>query len=136
MNQAIKICIIDDDAVYKYTITKILKQLKCVENILSFSDGEEALDFLKNIENQANRLPDLILLDINMPVMDGFQFMQEFCEFNNGLKVPIPVYLVTSSIDSSDIEQSKQIPHIRDYITKPIRAEKIKEIIQQLGLLT
>ncbi|WP_240927948.1 response regulator, partial [Cellulophaga sp. Z1A5H] len=98
----------------------------------TFSDGEEALNFvLKNL-NDKIELPDIILLDINMPIMDGFQFMEEFVKIKPKLGKKIVVYMVSSSVDPKDIERTKKISAISDYIIKPIEIEKLKAIIENL----
>ncbi|ADV50898.1 response regulator receiver protein [Cellulophaga algicola DSM 14237] len=132
MSNPINICIVDDDNIYQYTIVKTIKSLDFASKIITFSDGEEALNFvLKNL-NDKIELPDIILLDINMPIMDGFQFMEEFVKIKPKLGKKIVIYMVSSSVDPKDIERTKKISAISDYIIKPIEIEKLKTIIQVL----
>ena len=82
MTKPFIICLIDDDDIYKYTITRTIKTHKLARKILMFSNGEEALEFMiDNVGNNQN-LPDVIFLDINMPILDGFQFMEEYVKIN------------------------------------------------------
>ncbi|MBO0593284.1 response regulator [Cellulophaga sp. E16_2] len=132
MSNPINICIVDDDNIYQYTIVKTIKSLDFATKIITFSDGEEALNFvLKNL-NDKIELPDIILLDINMPIMDGFQFMEEFVKIKPKLGKKIVIYMVSSSVDPKDIERTKKISAISDYIIKPIEIEKLKAIIEHL----
>ena len=132
MSNQYNICIIDDDDIYQYTITKILQSLKLNKKIIAFSDGEEALDFLiANLYND-DELPDVIFLDINMPIMDGFQFMEEYVKLKPKWNKKITIYMVSSSVDPVDIEKAKNISEISDYIIKPIKAGELQTIMANL----
>ncbi|REG88184.1 response regulator [Winogradskyella sediminis] len=132
MSNQYNICIIDDDDIYQYTITKILQSLKLNKKIIAFSDGEEALDFLiANLYND-DELPDVIFLDINMPIMDGFQFMEEYVKLKPKWNKKITIYMVSSSVDPVDIERAKNISEISDYIIKPIKAGELQTIMANL----
>jgi len=132
MKKPFIICIVDDDEIYQYTITKTIETYKLSRSILVFSDGEEALDFM--IENVGNKkdLPDVIFLDINMPIMDGFQFMEEYVKLAPKVGKKITIYMVSSSVDPADIERAKKISEISDYIIKPINSNQLKKIINSL----
>ena len=132
MSNQYNICIIDDDDIYQYTITKILQSLKLNKKIIAFSDGEEALDFLiANLYND-DELPDVIFLDINMPIMDGFQFMEEYVKIKPNVGKKITIYMVSSSVDPADIQRAKNISDISDYIIKPIKSGELRTLIQNL----
>lgn len=132
MSRAIHMCIVDDDDIYQYTITKTIQILGLPHKTSVFSDGEEALNFiLANTENDSE-LPDIILLDINMPIMDGFQFMEEFEKIESKLNKEISIYMVSSSVDPVDIEKAKNIPAITDYIIKPLKPGDLKDIMQKI----
>jgi len=132
MNSNYNICVVDDDDIYQFTIVKILKSIDLDKKISLFSDGEEALEFL--IDNLYNNeeLPDIIFLDINMPIMDGFQFMEEYVKIKPKLNKKIIIYMVSSSVDPVDIERAKNISDISDYIIKPIKAGQLREIMANL----
>lgn len=129
MKNLYNICIIDDDSIYQYTITKTIEAYNLAKGIMIFSDGEEALDFfIRNLDCSEN-LPDIILLDINMPIMDGFQFMQEYIKIKPRVGKKILIYMVSSSVDSNDIEKAKRIGEISDYIIKPIKPGELISIV-------
>ena len=132
MKKPFIICIVDDDEIYQYTITKTLDTHNLSRKVLMFSDGEEALDFM--IANVANikDLPDVIFLDINMPIMDGFQFMEEYVKIAPKVGKKITIYMVSSSVDPVDIERAKTISEISDYIIKPINSEELAGIVNSL----
>ncbi|MBU2939526.1 response regulator [Lacinutrix sp. C3R15] len=130
MNKNFNFCIVDDDDIYQFTIKKTIQALNYSKSIIAFSDGEEALHFmLDNLTNE-EELPDIILLDINMPIMDGFQFMEEFIKIKPKLSKKITIYMASSSVDETDIKKAHEISEISDYIIKPIKQGKIKSIIE------
>lgn len=86
---------------------------------------------LKNPVN-ANNLPDVIFLDVRMPVMDGWEFMKEFAEIKSQLGKKISIYMISSSIDASDIDRAKKIPDVIDYIFKPVDVNRLEEIFSNL----
>lgn len=126
------ICIIDDDEVYKFFMQKIIKIKKLAENVITFPDGEEAYNFINEHKENPEKLPDLIFLDINMPIMDGFQFMDVYTKLVPEIAKKMTVYMITSSIDPVDLERSKKYAEISNFITKPITADVLQNIINTL----
>ena len=131
-NSPFNICIVDDDDIYQFTMVKILESLKLQKKIIAFSDGEEALDFILDNLEKDHELPDVIFLDINMPIMDGFQFMDEYVKIKLNLTKKITIYMVSSSVDPVDIEKAKGISDISDYIIKPIKPGQLKSIMTEM----
>jgi len=132
MNNPFNICIVDDDDIYQYTVVRTLKSIDLNKKIIVFSDGEEALNFFIENLNNEKELPDVVLLDINMPIMDGFQFMEEYAKIKPRVGKKINIYMVSSSVDPVDIEKAKNISDISDYIIKPIKPGELKSIIENL----
>jgi len=125
-----KIAVIDDDDIYRYTIVKTIESLKVSEKILAFNNGKNAMDFMLNHAEAPDSLPNIILLDVNMPIMDGFQFIEEYEKFSTEIKSAIKVFMISSSIHTTDIDRAKKNPEISDYITKPINIVKLQGIFQ------
>ncbi len=115
-------CIIDDDDVYINLIKKIIDIKKLSENLLVFKNGQEALDYFKPImENiSEENFPEIILLDLNMPVMDGWKFLNEFTQIKTKKKIMPTIYIVSSSINPYDVEKAKSYSLVTDYLIKPI----------------
>ncbi|MHA7865303.1 response regulator [Flagellimonas marinaquae] len=130
--EPVNVFVIDDDDIYQFTIAVTLRSIPAVGSTRTFSDGAEALEYIVVHQNDEDKLPDIIFLDINMPVMDGFQFMEEFVELLPSLKKSIKVYMVSSSMDPKDIKRAKRIDEISDYLIKPLNPADIKEIIANL----
>ena len=118
------IWVIDDDAIYQIIISKTIERSKMFSSITSFKNGKEALDTLHNAVNNTREntqiLPDIILLDINMPVMDGWEFMEKMSLIKSKFKKGITVYIVSSSIAVEDKNKSKTYIDILGYLSKPI----------------
>lgn len=121
------VCVIDDDKIYVYGLKKLINIKQLCSNLIEFPNGKEAIDFLANPEN-INSLPDIIFLDINMPVMDGWDFMESYAKIKPQLGKKIIVYMVSSSINDDDILRAKKISDISDYVIKPVNADKLIEL--------
>ncbi|WP_228482263.1 response regulator [Mesonia oceanica] len=97
------------------------------ESFLIFKNGKEAYDHLSIIIKENKSLPDIILLDINMPIMNGWQFLDEIIKIN--IPKELKIFIVSSSENPEDIEKSKEYNFIKDYVVKPINATKLKQIM-------
>lgn len=129
------LCIIDDDDLYKLLIEKSIHKLQINTNVITYANGEEALRGLFEINSNTESLPDIILLDINMPVMDGWEFLEHFLALKNKLAKNIIIYIASSSIASQDIEKSKSYKEISGYLVKPIYKETIKSLLEEKILM-
>ena len=114
------IWVIDDDMIYQIIIRKIIKKSTLFSGISTFSNGNEALNALKNILENNEILPDIILLDINMPIMDGWEFMEEIMLMKSQINKQIAFYIVSSSIAVEDKHKAKTYPDILGYLSKPV----------------
>lgn len=128
-------CIIDDDAMYVNLITRIIDTKKLSKNLLIFGNGKEALDYfvgaLNNIKNQG--IPKVILLDLNMPVMDGWQFLTELGKRRFENLSNTTIYIVSSSIDAADLERSKALEMVADFLIKPVSFDQLERVFHQEG---
>lgn len=120
--------IVDDNHIVLLVVGKIIKKTKLSENVYSFKNGEEALSILKRGIKDPELLPDVILLDINMPIVDGWEFLEEYKKLKPELEKDIEIYMLTSSISERDIERAAKISHVKGYITKPVTKDKIMQI--------
>ena len=130
MSKAINICMIDDDDIYQFTMKLSLKPLDDIGAVNFFNDGLAAIDYIKNHIDNPQKLPDIIFLDINMPVMDGYQFIEEYRQIKSKLDKNIIIYMLSSSIDPVDVKKVKHIDEVSDYLIKPVKQEVLKTIFK------
>ncbi|MDE0772338.1 MAG: response regulator [Salibacteraceae bacterium] len=119
-------CIIDDDHIYVYGAKRALLKTNFCNEVVVYSNGLEALAQLKLMQETHEKLPEIIFLDINMPILDGWQFLDEFLYLESSKK-PI-IYIVTSSENPVDIEKANQYDMKKNYIVKPISVKKLTSL--------
>jgi two-component system, chemotaxis family, chemotaxis protein CheY len=127
------IALVDDDKIFQLTASKTLKATALTDKILQFENGDEALRFLREHLADPETLPDYIFLDINMPMIDGWMFLEDYEAIKGKLKKPINIYMVSSSIDTRDIERAKKNINVKDYILKPVTREKFVELLRNVA---
>jgi CheY-like chemotaxis protein len=119
--------VIDDDKIYHFLLKNLLKQNGIDVNSTFFNNGHDAIEVLKN--NEADTIPDLILLDINMPIMNGWQFLEEYKKIVANLPKTSAIYMISSSNNDEDINRAKEFAEIvKDYFLKPICKEDLDKI--------
>lgn len=125
------IAVVDDDDIFMIIARKMIGICAPDWQIMEFVNGERMLEYMNQNLNSEEQLPDLMLLDINMPVMDGWMFLEEYQKIKDKLVKQNRIYLTSSSIDSKDTERAKKNPLLQDYIVKPLSPEIIKKITTQ-----
>lgn len=133
MRNRYSVLLVDDDTIYQFTARKTLEATGFTDKIWICSNGEEAIKLLER--NLADgRLPDVIFLDVNMPVMNGWDFLEQYSSIKSSNDLKPPVFIVSSSVDEADIIHSRQFQEVTDYIIKPILREKFTEILSTLSV--
>lgn len=124
------VCIVDDDKVYQITTKKMLERIASTNNILVFSDGTEAFQYLSEMASNKDALPDVIFLDINMPFMNAWEFLDAYTQLKPHLTKPITIYIISSSISDVDIQRAKNIEHVKDYYVKPMTMDQYAMLLE------
>src|SRR5579871_1249947 len=125
----VNVFIIDDDQLFVFLTKKTINATEINTNINEFGDGQAAIEYLKENSGNTELLPDIILLDLSMPIMDGWEFLEEYVPLTNTLGKKIKLYIYSSSISPHDIERSKSINAVSDFIIKPLFKEKFIEML-------
>jgi two-component system chemotaxis response regulator CheY len=123
------IAVVDDDPVYQFTASRTLKASHLAEQVLQFPNGREALDFLNHNATNPLALPDFVFLDINMPVTDGWKFLDEFKKLKEEFSKKMRIYVVSSSIDPRDLNRARSNPEVSGYVEKPVTGVKFTELL-------
>ena len=125
------VVLVDDDEIVKFLESRKIESTNLVQQIKTFSNGAEAIDFLKANSKNPDSLPEIILLDLNMPIMDGFEFLKGYIVLAPKLVRKISIYVVSSSLSQGDIERIDQFNAVSDYIFKPIT----KKIFEKIAII-
>jgi CheY-like chemotaxis protein len=125
--------IVDDDETYQFIVKRIVSESCIVNEIRGFLNGLEAINELKSIVDQPARVPEVILLDLTMPVMDGWQFLEQYVKLKPRIGKKVYIYIASSSVNPKDVERARSIEFVSDYIVKPITKEKFVEMLRNVA---
>lgn len=125
------ILLIDDDEATNFLHKIVIRKLNCTENIVSIQSAKLALEYLKSEEDNEHPKPDLIFLDINMPAMNGWEFLEEYKKLDESKKGGILIVMLTSSLNPDDKEKSKKYKEINKFLGKPLTPDTLTEIFEK-----
>lgn len=134
MEQTLKlrrITLIDDDPITNMVNTKLLTRANNF-HVTAYTNAQKALSYLGDLAaSTPDQIPEVIFLDINMPIMDGWEFLEEFQNLPGIILEQCKVIILTSSIDLDDIEKSKKFPAVKSFVSKPLTMELITSLIRE-----
>lgn len=128
--------LVDDDEIFRFITQTMIAETKLVHQIKTFENGKLAIEFLKAIHEQTEELPDIILLDLTMPILDGWGFIEHYLELLPKFGKRIQLYVLSSSIDPYDHEKAKSISAVSDFVIKPITKSQFLELLKNNSSLT
>ena len=133
----LKVCLIEDDPAYLFLVKTLIRSAGGEVETIEFHNGRKAIDFMsQHITTQPEALPQVIFLDLNMPVMDGWQFLTEFEKMQPLLQKSIPVYILSSSISERDLNRARGNKLVAGFIEKPMEENRFLSIVESLHVTT
>lgn len=126
-----RVLLIDDNEIDNFINERIITTSRFSRTVEVAASGQEGLDLLNKKLEQEQPLPEMIFLDLNMPLMDGFQFLEEFEKLtkeHEGLKEQVPVMVLSSSISPADLERASVNPFVHKYLNKPLNQRYLDAI--------
>ena len=129
------IMLVDDDDTTNYLNKRLLEGLNTAERIIVVKDGEQALEYLTHACDESKSVeypcPDLIFMDIKMPIMDGFEFLEAYKETELAEKQNITLFMLTSSASFYDLERLKKYPEVKRHYSKSLTETDVKAIYEE-----
>lgn len=122
-----KICIIDDDNTCHFIARLLINKILAKPDILQFFNGQEAFDFIRTRLHKPESLPNIILLDINMPIANGWRFLDMLRELENLYRPTI--YITSSSQDQRDLSRLETYHEVKGFIPKPVSKQTLEHIL-------
>jgi len=126
----INLLVIDDDDINIFIIRKIVDKTGYNVNMISKGNGQLAIDYLTEVSQSGASFPHLMLVDINMPILNGWEFLETFEKLN--LPQKADMYMLSSSVYENDIEKAKSFKTIKGFISKPLTIERLSELLRQI----
>ena len=124
-----RIMIVDDNIIDQMITTRVLKTNYTYGEIVTMASATEALDYFDHHIHDPTQLPNLILLDLDMPLVNGFGFLEKFNTYSNSIKAACTIIVLTASEVLGDIEKMKSHPHVVKLISKPLDKNSLVPVI-------
>lgn len=124
-------CIIDDDPIFVYGTKRLMDEINFSDTIIVYDNGQDAIDGLNEMTANGNDLPSVIFLDLNMPIMNGWEFLEDFIKIPNNNRDKVTVYIISSSVDPRDLERIKNYKVVNNYILKPLSPEDLHSVLEK-----
>lgn len=134
MNQKILTsCIIDNDPIFIYGTRRLMKESFRCDTILEYHNGQEAIDDLIRRQDNGEEMPSVIFLDLDMPIMNGWDFLDQFMKHEQLMQLKIFIYIISSSIDPRELEKVNSYKAVTKYILKPVTPQDLELILETLN---
>jgi len=122
------VMLIDDNELDIFVNKKLLEAENFSSNVISHLSAQDALDYLKKHSSSVDEIPNLIFLDIMMPGMDGFGFLDEFGKLDNSIKSKTRIVMLSTTDSFKDLNRANQSPYVYKFLNKPLTAAVLKAL--------
>ncbi len=133
INNELHILIIDDDEINNFIAAKLIDKIPPKAKVSTRLNGQDGIDFIKSYIGNEEGMPDVIFLDINMPIMNGWEFLEEFDTIKDQFTKKVVINMLSSSVYNEDISKSQTFSTVNRFISKPLTIEKIQDLYSSLG---
>ena len=133
MSPKISIMLVDDNHIDLFIHTEFIKIMGIAHTVTEYAYATEAIKYLE--ANDIEKWPQLILLDIHMPIMNGFEFLDKFSTLKTALKEKCKIVIVSSSLNTEDIRKGKNNPLVLELMEKPINTDKLMQLLKDNGII-
>lgn len=130
LDHKLNLLVIDDDDINVFIIKKIVEKTGFDIDMVARNNGQQAIDYIKETIAQNSPLPRLVLIDINMPVMNGWEFIEAYESL--GIQQKVDMYILSSSVYENDIEKTKSYKAVKGFISKPLSMERLTELVKAI----
>ncbi|RZK56522.1 MAG: response regulator [Pedobacter sp.] len=131
LDSKINLLVIDDDDINIFIIKKIVEKTGYDIDMVAKSNGQLAIDYVNDtLANNVDKFPNLILIDINMPVMNGWEFVEAYSTISGTPESDL--YILSSSVYENDIEKTKSYSNVNGFISKPLSIERLTELLKAI----
>lgn len=130
IEKSLRVCIIEDDVVFRIFSKTLMREKGFSNDFIEFDNGHKALQWFVLLDDDSDDIPDTILLDIRMPEMDGWAFLDAFKNVKESIKSKVDIYLLSSTIEEADRKRAEEEPMIKGYFAKPFQDEHIDIILE------
>lgn len=124
------ILLVDDDEITNFVHESIIEEVGAAERVLTARNGQEALELVKEQGLRPDGCPTLIFLDINMPVMNGFEFLEAYQALDDDLKQSVIIVMLTTSLSTRDTDRVQDFG-IADFLNKPLSKDKLRKVLEE-----
>jgi len=127
-----EILLIDDNEADNYLHSLIIEEVDCAEQVTAVNNGKEAIKYISQLLEEGKNWPELIFLDINMPVMDGWEFLDAYNELKGIEEHPKIIMMLTTSLNPDDRSTAEENKRVTSFMNKPLTIESLTAIIEEI----
>lgn len=127
-----RVMLVDDNEIDNFVTRRVMEGVDFAEDVIVMTSGKGALDYISENKDALDNLPDIIFLDLNMPIVDGFLFLYEFDDFDQKIKDKCNIVVLSSVIEQTTIDKILKNEYVFDFIPKPINEDALNKLAEEL----